>query len=75
MGGTAEIVVENSTGLLHPVGSHGEQLLINHLHYLMCNKNEAYKMGKMGMRRVKETYLDDLMYQELGDLFQKVLKH
>jgi glycosyltransferase involved in cell wall biosynthesis len=50
-GGTTEIVVDGQTGLLHPVGEAGLDVLAEHVTRLAGNRDEAARMGAAGRAR------------------------
>ncbi|XWS21022.1 hypothetical protein CRYUN_Cryun30bG0019300 [Craigia yunnanensis] len=54
-GGTMEIVVNGTTGLLHPVGKQGVRPLANNIVQLATNVEKRLTMGKKGYERVKES--------------------
>ncbi|XP_068652357.1 uncharacterized protein [Aristolochia californica] len=73
-GGTQEIVDNNVTRLLHPVGRPGTQLLAQNIQYLLNNQSARHEMGMRGRRKVKKMFLKNHMYQKLGKVFVKCMK-
>ncbi|KAF5204524.1 Udp-glycosyltransferase superfamily protein [Thalictrum thalictroides] len=63
-GGTKEIVEHNVTGLLHPLGRPGSQVLSQNLLYLLKNPTERKQMGMRGRRKVEKIYLKGHMYKK-----------
>ena len=53
-GGTMEIVVNGTTGLLHPVGKEGVTPLAKNIVKLASHVEKRLTMGKKGYERVKE---------------------
>ncbi|KAE8656418.1 26S protease regulatory subunit 10B [Hibiscus syriacus] len=53
-GGTTEIVVNGTTGLLHPAGKEGVMPLAKNIVKLATNVEKRLTMGKEGYERVKE---------------------
>eukprot|EP00850_Spirogloea_muscicola_P017614 SM000153S01603 [mRNA] locus=s153:323513:326130:+ [translate_table: standard] len=72
-GGTREIVINNSTGLLHPVGKKGVPVLAEHIKYFLEHSKKGVEMGQTGKQRVLEHYRDGPMYEAFGRLLQQVM--
>ncbi|CAN0878278.1 Protein MLN51 homolog [Linum grandiflorum] len=73
-GGTKEIVEQNVTGLLHPVGRQGSRVLAENLRYLMENGEVRKEMGKNGREKVERKYLKKHMYRKFGELLYKCMQ-
>ncbi|WOK93912.1 hypothetical protein Cni_G02613 [Canna indica] len=73
-GGTREIVEHNVTGLLHPVGRQGVEVLAQNIHYLLSNPTARDNMGKLGREKVQEKYLKKHMYEQFTKVLIKCLK-
>ncbi|CAM8984712.1 unnamed protein product [Rhodiola kirilowii] len=73
-GGTSEIVEHNVTGLLHPSGRRGTQVLAQNLNFLVRNSSAREQMGISGRERVKKLYLKMHMYQSLAEALYKCMK-
>uniref|UniRef100_A0A7N0ZR42 Glycosyl transferase family 1 domain-containing protein n=1 Tax=Kalanchoe fedtschenkoi TaxID=63787 RepID=A0A7N0ZR42_KALFE len=73
-GGTAEIVEHNVTGLLHPSGRAGTQVLAQNLDFLLKNSSAREQMGINGRARVKKMYLKKHMYRSLAEALYKCMK-
>jgi glycosyltransferase involved in cell wall biosynthesis len=71
-GGTTEIVVEGETGLLHPVGPAGADVLAANLCRLMEDPDRARRLGEAGRRRVMERFTDRRMFEALAAVFERV---
>ena len=56
-GGTREIVEQNVTGLLHPVGHLGTQILSENIRFLLKNPSAREQMGKRARKKVERMYL------------------
>ena len=54
-GGTTEIVVDGSTGLLHPAGKEGVAALAKNIVRLASRAEQRASMGKKGYGRVNES--------------------
>ncbi|KAK9265955.1 hypothetical protein L1049_003479 [Liquidambar formosana] len=78
-GGTTEIVVNGSTGLLHPVGKEGVTPLAKNIVKLATHVQKRLTMGKRGYERVKERFLERHMAHRiatvLGEVLQKAKSH
>ncbi|KAM7478169.1 hypothetical protein LguiA_026382 [Lonicera macranthoides] len=55
---TSEIVVNGSTGLLHPAGKQGVTPLAINIVLLATHVERRLTMGKRGYKRVKEMFLE-----------------
>jgi glycosyltransferase involved in cell wall biosynthesis len=55
-GGTTEIVLEGETGLLHPVGERGLEILAANILRLVNDRNYARKLGLAGQKRANEYF-------------------
>ncbi|KAF6172915.1 hypothetical protein GIB67_035469 [Kingdonia uniflora] len=73
-GGTTEIVENNVTGLLHPVGRPGNRALAKNLLYLLKNPSERERMGIKGREKVEKMYLKRQMYQKFGGVLIKCMR-
>lgn len=73
-GGTPEIVDHNVTGLLHPVGQAGTQVLAQNLQFLLKNRSERGQMGIRGRRKVEKMYLKRHMYKRFAEVFFKCMR-
>lgn len=73
-GGTQEIVEHNVTGLLHPLGRPGVEVLARDLQFLLHNPSVREQMGLRGRKKVEEMYLKRHMYQRLTKVFYKCMK-
>ncbi|KAG6486262.1 uncharacterized protein LOC122008709 [Zingiber officinale] len=73
-GGTREIVEHEVTGLLHPVGREGIQVLAQNIQYLLSNPSMKEKMGILGRRKVQEKYLKNHMYKSFAKVLIKCNK-
>ncbi|KAK6256802.1 hypothetical protein QUC31_000261 [Theobroma cacao] len=72
-GGTMEIVVNGTTGLLHPVGKEGVSPLANNIVQLARNVERRLTMGKKGYERVKERFLEHHMSERIALVLKEVL--
>lgn len=73
-GGTREIVEHNVTGLLHPLGRPGVEVLARDLQFLLHNPSVREQMGLRGRKKVEKMYLKHHMYQRLAKVFYKCMK-
>ncbi|XP_020585321.1 uncharacterized protein LOC110027987 [Phalaenopsis equestris] len=73
-GGTREIVEDKVTGLLHPVGHEGTQILAQNIQFFLNNPPARKKMGLLGRQRVQEKYLKHHTYSRLAEVFIKCMK-
>lgn len=74
-GGTKEIVVNGSTGLLHPVGKQGVIPLAKNMVKLATHVQKRLTMGKKGYERVKEMFLERHMEQRIAAVLKNVLRN
>ncbi|KAI5684149.1 hypothetical protein M9H77_05377 [Catharanthus roseus] len=74
-GGTREIVVNGSTGLLHPVGKQGVIPLAKNMVKLATHVQKRLTMGKKGYERVKEMFLERHMEHRIAAVLKDVLRN
>ncbi|KAF3944701.1 hypothetical protein CMV_028848 [Castanea mollissima] len=78
-GGTMEIVVNGTTGLLHPAAKEGVTPLANNIVKLATHVERRLTMGKKGYERVKERFLEPHMSHRIAlvlkDVLQKAKSH
>ncbi|KAK4859371.1 hypothetical protein QYF36_004384 [Acer negundo] len=74
-GGTMEIVVNGTTGILHPAGKEGVKPLANNMVKLATHVERRLTMGKKGYGRVKERFLEHQMSQRIAFVLKQVLHH
>ncbi|KAI4388456.1 hypothetical protein MLD38_000778 [Melastoma candidum] len=72
-GGTTEIVVNGSTGLLHPAGKEGVTPLAENIVKLATQVERRFTMGKKGYERVKERFLEHHMAERIASVLREVL--
>lgn len=72
-GGTQEIIVNGTTGLLHPVGKDGIPILAKNMLHLVFDASKRLEMGKNGHQRVQEQFMERHMAQRIGRVLQEVL--
>ncbi|GAB2293571.1 hypothetical protein Dimus_027780 [Dionaea muscipula] len=73
-GGTKEIVENNVTGLLHPVGRQGNKVLAENLKFLLENPSFRRQMGARGREKVEKMYLKRHMYKLFFEVLFKCMK-
>ncbi|KAK6939427.1 Glycosyl transferase, family 1 [Dillenia turbinata] len=73
-GGTMEIVVNGTTGWLHPVGKEGVMPLAENMVKLATHVEKRLTMGKKGNDRVKEVFLEAHMSQRIALVLKDVLQ-
>ncbi|KAM7516200.1 hypothetical protein LguiA_005783 [Lonicera macranthoides] len=73
-GGTTEIVVNGSTGLLHPAGKEGVTPLAINIVKLATHVERRLTMGKRGYKRVKEMFLEPHMAHRIAVVLKEVLQ-
>lgn len=74
-GGTMEIVVNGTTGLLHPAGKEGVTPLANNIVKLATHVERRLTMGKKGYERVKDRFLEHHMSQRIALVLREVLQY
>lgn len=73
-GGTKDIVEHNKTGLLHPLGHPGAQVLSENLQFLLKNPLARQEMGKRGREKVKMMYLKRHMYKRFAEVLSRCMR-
>ncbi|XP_059636456.1 uncharacterized protein LOC132278634 [Cornus florida] len=73
-GGTMEIVVNETTGLLHPAGKDGVAPLAKNIVQLATHVQTRLTMGKRGYERVKERFLEHHMSHRIAFVLKEVLQ-
>ena len=71
VGGVAEVVVNNETGILIPPSD--PNALANALDYLLSHKDEALKMGKNGIHRIVSEFSVNKMVNETQEIYESIL--
>lgn len=74
-GGTREIVEDNVTGLLHPVGQKGTQILSQHIRFLLDNESARVEMGRKGREKVEKLFLKHHMYDRIAKILQNCMNY
>ncbi|KAK9165439.1 hypothetical protein Scep_000630 [Stephania cephalantha] len=73
-GGTTEIVVNGSTGLLHPAGKEGVAPLAENMVKLAKDAQNRLMLGKKGYERVRERFMEQHMAQRIAFVLKEVLQ-
>lgn len=73
-GGTTEIVVNGTTGFLHPAGKEGVTPLAKNMVNLATHVQKRLTMGKRGYERVKEMFLEHHMAHRIAAVLKEVLR-
>ncbi|PIN21697.1 Glycosyltransferase [Handroanthus impetiginosus] len=73
-GGTTEIVVNGTTGWLHPAGKEGVTPLAENIVQLASNVEMRKSMGRKGYNRVKEMFLEHHMSYRISLVLNEVLQ-
>ncbi|KAG6422288.1 hypothetical protein SASPL_118854 [Salvia splendens] len=73
-GGTREIVEHNVTGLLHPLGRPGCQVLARNLEFFLENPSARQEMGMRGREKVEKMYMKKHMFQKFGEVLYKCMR-
>jgi glycosyltransferase involved in cell wall biosynthesis len=72
-GGTSEIVVDGTTGLLHPVGEDGLELLATNLLSLVNDRSRAKHLGIAGQIRAREYFSSPRFCSDFEEALRPVL--
>ncbi|MFS8016552.1 hypothetical protein Hanom_Chr15g01369951 [Helianthus anomalus] len=72
-GGTAKIVVNGSTGFLHPAGKEGVSPLAKNMVKLATHFERRLTMGKRGYERVKRRFMEHHMANRIAKVLKEVL--
>uniref|UniRef100_A0A1J3FC09 Putative glycosyltransferase YpjH n=1 Tax=Noccaea caerulescens TaxID=107243 RepID=A0A1J3FC09_NOCCA len=73
-GGTREIVEQNVTGLLHPVGRPGNKVLAQNILFLLRNPSTRLELGSKGREKVEKMYMKQHMYRRFVDVLVKCMR-
>ncbi|KAA0058762.1 Lipopolysaccharide core biosynthesis mannosyltransferase lpsB [Cucumis melo var. makuwa] len=73
-GGTMEIVVNGTTGLLHPAGKEGITPLAHNIVKLATHVERRLTFGKKGYERVRQMFLEQHMAQRIAVVLKEVLE-
>ncbi|KAG5542381.1 hypothetical protein RHGRI_022048 [Rhododendron griersonianum] len=73
-GGTMEIVVNGTTGWLHPAGKEGVTPLAENIVKMATHVERRLTMGKKGYERVKERFLEHHMSHRIALVLKEVLR-
>ncbi|XP_042495265.1 uncharacterized protein LOC122074486 [Macadamia integrifolia] len=73
-GGTTEIVVNGSTGLLHIAGKDGVTPLAKNIVTLATHVERRLRMGKKGYERVKQMFMEQHMAHRIAAVLKEVLQ-
>ncbi|KAF3447294.1 hypothetical protein FNV43_RR12477 [Rhamnella rubrinervis] len=74
-GGTTEIVVDGTTGFLHPVGKEGVSPLAKNIVKLATHVERRLTMGKKGYELVKDRFLEHHMAHRIALVLKDVLEN
>jgi len=74
-GGTREIVLDGTTGLLHPLGREGQLRLSENILSLLNDRRRATILGNAGFKRVKTHFRANQSQRELAELMSQVIDH
>lgn len=69
-----EIVVNGTTGLLHPIGKEGVTPLANNIVNLATHVERRLTMGKKGYQRVKKMFLEHHMEHRIALVLKEILQ-
>lgn len=72
-GGTKDIVEHYKTGLLHPLGRPGAQVLSENLQFLLKNPKARQEMGMRGREKVEKMYLKRHMYEKFAGVLSRCM--
>lgn len=73
-GGTKDIVEHNVTGLLHPLGRPGVQVLSENIQFLLKNPSMRQEMGIRGRKKVEKMYLKRHMYKKFAEVLFRCMR-
>ena len=73
-GGTKEIVLDGKTGLLHPVGEAGLEILGANILRLANDRNYAMQLGAAGQQRASKYFSSQRFFRELEDALAPALR-
>ncbi|CAA0813341.1 UDP-Glycosyltransferase superfamily protein [Striga hermonthica] len=73
-GGTTEIVVNGTTGWLHPAGKEGVTALAENIIRLAKDSETRRRMGLKGYDRVNEMFLEHHMSRRISSVLKEVLR-
>ncbi|XP_022714917.1 uncharacterized protein LOC111274497 isoform X1 [Durio zibethinus] len=73
-GGTKEIVEHNVTGLFHPMGHPGTQVLAENLLFLLKNPAARKQMGMEGRKKVEKEYLKRHIFKRFVEVLSRCMR-
>lgn len=73
-GGTREIIEHNVTGLLHPVGHTGNDVLAKNIRFLLESRLTRKQMGMEGRKKVEKMYLKQHMYKKFVEVIARCMR-
>ncbi|RDX75927.1 bshA, partial [Mucuna pruriens] len=73
-GGTQEIVEHNVTGLVHPIGHLGNEVLAQNVGFLLKNQLARKQMGVEGKKKVQRMYLKQHMYKKFVEVIVRCMR-
>ena len=73
-GGTQEIVLDGHTGLLHPVGEAGLEILGANVLRLVNDREYARHLGAAGQQRASNHFSSHRFFRELDDALAPALR-
>ncbi|PSS07455.1 N-acetyl-alpha-D-glucosaminyl L-malate synthase [Actinidia chinensis var. chinensis] len=73
-GGTKGLVEHNVTGLLHPLGRPGTQVLAENLRFLLKNPLARQEMGARGRKKVEHMYLKRHMFKKFAQVLFRSMR-
>lgn len=73
-GGTTEIVVNGTTGWLHPAGKEGVTPLAQNIVKMATHVERRFTFGKKGYEKVKEQFLEHHMSRRIALVLKEVLQ-
>ncbi|XP_039124542.1 uncharacterized protein LOC120260978 [Dioscorea cayenensis subsp. rotundata] len=73
-GGTTEIVVNGSTGFLHPAGKEGVFQLAKNMVKLATHVERRLTLGRKGYERVKDRFMERHMASRIASVLKQILQ-
>lgn len=72
-GGTAEIIEDNISGFLYPVGEAGQAIMIDRIETLVRDRDLGKSMGELGRIRAMTYFQKDRYLQQMDAIFASLL--
>ena len=73
-GGTTEVILEGETGLLHPVGERGLEVLATNILRLVNDRDYAKQLGSVGQKRANAYFSSQRFFRDFESALAPTLE-